>query len=66
MICRISGKKDVHLAIQWKLPVNLLGGEGGEGYFLVRGSWGCAARWGPIFMTGVTTVFIRLTALGAY
>ena len=20
MICRISGKKDVHLAIQWKLP----------------------------------------------
>lgn len=28
MISRISGKKDVHLDIQWKLPVNLPGGGG--------------------------------------
>ena len=40
MICRISGKKDVHLAIEWKLLINLPGG--------------CAARRGRIFTTGLT------------
>ena len=28
------------------------GGEGG--YFLISGSWGCAAGWGRIFTTGLT------------
>ena len=56
MISRISGKKDVHLDIQWKLPVNL---PGGWGYFLIRGYWGCAARWGRIFMTGLTIMGSR-------
>ena len=27
---------------------------GGEGYFLVKGYWGCAAGWGRIFTTGLT------------
>ena len=26
-------------------------GEGGGGYFLVMGYWGCVAGWGTIFMT---------------
>ena len=28
-------------------------GGGGE-YFLIRGEWRCAARWGRIFTTGLT------------
>ena len=27
---------------------------GGGGYFLVKDYWGCAARWGRIFTTGLT------------
>ena len=29
-------------------------GGGGGGHFLVTGLWGCAARWGRIFTTGLT------------
>ena len=29
---------------------------GEEGYFLVIGLWGCAAGWGCIFTTGLTTM----------
>ena len=27
---------------------------GGRGYFLIRGLWGCATRWGRFFPTGLT------------
>ena len=41
----------------------------GEGYFLVKGYWGCAAGWGRIFTTGLIIMgFRRLRrgfALGA-
>ena len=32
------------------------GGGGGGGHFLVTGEWGCAAGWGRIFTTGLTTM----------
>ena len=41
--------KSVNLEMSLSYP-----SPGRRGYFLITGKWGCAAGWGPIFMTGLT------------
>ena len=43
-------RKHIHVQV----PLAAAVPSGGGGYFLVKGSWGCAAGWGRIFTTGLT------------
>ena len=57
--------KCAHVSVGWpmfhlKWSVELFSHiQGGWGYFLIKGLWGCAAGWGRIFMTGLSIVGLR-------